>query len=240
MPPKLVHKGPTLDTLHMVESVLRKFDEPLSLNRIKALLPRKMMHAPLRDAIEHYKRLGCATEGSKGVMWTLDVQPGFWMLSKSQQPAWRNHRSWTALRNGRDCPLCLGLAPADLAVELATSWVTTPETAPLPGYACVISKQHVVEPFELPSRQRALFWEDTMVVARALGDLLHPVKMNYEIHGNTIPHLHLHLFPRFRGDPYEGGPINPSQASFHRSPRQIERIKRAIFRGTTGRRKQGR
>jgi len=78
MPPELEHKGPTLDTLHMVESLLRKFDEPLSLNRIKALLPRKMMHSTLREAIEHYKRLGCVTEGSKGVMWTLNVEPELW------------------------------------------------------------------------------------------------------------------------------------------------------------------
>lgn len=78
LPPKLEHKGPTLETLHMVESVLRKFDEPLSLNRIKRVLPRKMMHAALRQAIDHYKRLGCVAEGSKGVMWTLNVEPEFW------------------------------------------------------------------------------------------------------------------------------------------------------------------
>ena len=77
MPPKLEHKGPTLATLHMVESVLRKSHEPLSLNRIKRLLPRKMMHVTLRVAIEHYKRLGCVSEGSKGVMWTLNVEPEF-------------------------------------------------------------------------------------------------------------------------------------------------------------------
>jgi diadenosine tetraphosphate (Ap4A) HIT family hydrolase len=34
--------------------------------------------------------------------------------------------------------------------------------------------------------------------------------MNYEIHGNTIPHLHVHLFLRYKGDPFEGGPINSS------------------------------
>jgi len=34
------------------------------------------------------------------------------------------------------------------------------------------------------------------------------VKLNYEIHGNEIPHLHVHLFPRYRGDPFEGGPID--------------------------------
>jgi hypothetical protein len=36
------------------------------------------MHATLREAIEHYKRLGCVSEGSKGVLWTLNVQRKFW------------------------------------------------------------------------------------------------------------------------------------------------------------------
>ncbi len=83
MPPKLPRKGPTLETLHMVETVLRKSAEPLSLNRIKALLPRKVMHPILREAIEHYKRLGCVTEGSKGVMWTLNPEPRFWNVVKT-------------------------------------------------------------------------------------------------------------------------------------------------------------
>lgn len=69
-PSPLGHKGPTLETLHMVETVLRKSPKPLSLNRIKALVPRKVMHRTLREAIEHYKRLGLVTEGSRGVMWT--------------------------------------------------------------------------------------------------------------------------------------------------------------------------
>lgn len=80
MPPKLPRKGPTLETLHMVETVLRKSDEPLSLNRIKALLPRKVMHNTLRETIDHYRRLGCVTEGSKGVMWTLNIDPDFWRV----------------------------------------------------------------------------------------------------------------------------------------------------------------
>ena len=72
------HKGPTLATVHMVEAVLRKQERPLSLNRVKQLLPRKVMHPILRDAIEHYKRLGCVAEGSKGVMWVLNEDLGFW------------------------------------------------------------------------------------------------------------------------------------------------------------------
>ena len=77
------HQGPTLDTVHMVETILRKSSEPLSLNRIKILVPRKVMHRTLREAIEHYKRLGCVTEGSKGVLWTLNTEPGFWKAAES-------------------------------------------------------------------------------------------------------------------------------------------------------------
>ena len=82
-PAELGHQGPTLETLHMVETVLRRSDEPLSLNRIKTLLPRKVMHRTLREAIEHYKRLGFVTEGSKGVLWTLNTEPAFWKAVES-------------------------------------------------------------------------------------------------------------------------------------------------------------
>lgn len=78
MPPRLSRQGPTLGTLHMVERVLRRAGRPLSLNRIKALLPRKVLHYTLRAAVEHYKRLGCVGEGSKGVMWVLNGEPAFW------------------------------------------------------------------------------------------------------------------------------------------------------------------
>ncbi|MFA5896704.1 MAG: hypothetical protein WC985_07350 [Thermoplasmata archaeon] len=80
MPPEMDRRGPTLETLHMIETVLRKSEEPLSLNRIKALLPRKVMHPVLREAIEHYKRLGCVAEGSKGVLWTLNPDTEFWKI----------------------------------------------------------------------------------------------------------------------------------------------------------------
>jgi diadenosine tetraphosphate (Ap4A) HIT family hydrolase len=52
------------------------------------------------------------------------------------------------------------------------------------------------------------FWKEVMAVAAALHEMVHPLKMNYEIHGNTLPHLHMHLFPRQRDDGFVGRPIN--------------------------------
>jgi len=92
----------------------------------------------------------------------------------------------------------------------------------------VVAKRHVVEPFELSGSSRHAFWEDVMLVARALSDLLSPAKMNYELHGNTIPHLHVHVYPRFVDDPFVGGPIDSRRASFVRTRDELLRIRRAI------------
>jgi diadenosine tetraphosphate (Ap4A) HIT family hydrolase len=47
--------------------------------------------------------------------------------------------------------------------------------------------------------------KDIQRVAKVLQVITGAVKLNYEIHGNTIPHLHLHLLPRYREDPFEEG-----------------------------------
>ena len=80
LPPRLARQGPTLATLHMIEKELRASDVPLSLNKLKARLPRKVEHARVREAVDHYKRLGCVVEGSKGVMWVLETNPEFWKV----------------------------------------------------------------------------------------------------------------------------------------------------------------
>ena len=50
---------------------------------------------------------------------------------------------------------------------------------------------------------------DVQRASKAAHEITGAVKMNYEIHGNTIPHLHLHLFPRYVGDPFKNQLINP-------------------------------
>jgi diadenosine tetraphosphate (Ap4A) HIT family hydrolase len=134
----------------------------------------------------------------------------------------------TADPGERACPICRNGAPLDVIGELVTAWVTAPPTAPLPGYACVVARRHVVEPFQLPHDEMLAFWSEAMSVARVLSDLLRPAKMNYEIHGNTIPHLHLHLYPRFPQDPHEGMPIDWRKRDFERSPQDLDRMRVAV------------
>ena len=137
-------------------------------------------------------------------------------------------------RKKADCPICRRGRPLDVVAVLSSAWVSAPPKAALPGYVAVVSKRHVVEPFELPASAGFAFWRDVLGVAKALTDLFAPVKMNYEIHGNTIPHLHVHLYPRFHADPFVGRPIDPREVSFTRSKAERTRIGRAIRRAATG------
>jgi diadenosine tetraphosphate (Ap4A) HIT family hydrolase len=118
-------------------------------------------------------------------------------------------------------------------MELPATWVTAPREAALPGYACVVSKVHVAEPFELRGEARHAFWDDVSTVAEAIQGTTRAAKLNYEIHGNTIPHLHLHLYPRYSGDPYEGAPIDPRAGHvFARSGEDLARLRDAIVHGS--------
>jgi diadenosine tetraphosphate (Ap4A) HIT family hydrolase len=141
---------------------------------------------------------------------------------------WSDRAEWERRRRPDGCVICRSGAPLDVIAETAVCWVSAPREAPLHGYLCITSKTHVNEPFELPEDQQGLFWQDSMVVAQALASALAPIKMNYEIHGNTLPHLHLHLFPRTFDDPYVGGPIDPRRASVRRTDKDIEVLRDVV------------
>lgn len=84
------------------------------------------------------------------------------------------------------------------------------ETGPVKGYVCLVSKVHAVELHNLTDAAGTAFMRDARRVSAALAASTGAVKLNYEIHGNSLPHLHMHFFPRYRGDQFEGQPINPN------------------------------
>lgn len=69
-------------------------------------------------------------------------------------------------------------------------------------------KRHAVELHDLGDAEAASLMSDMRRVSRALQTVTGAVKINVDIHGNTLPHLHVHFFPRYIGDPYEDGPID--------------------------------
>ncbi|WP_424923047.1 HIT family protein [Actinomadura rubrisoli] len=76
------------------------------------------------------------------------------------------------------------------------------------GYTLVIWRgRHVNEPTELSHDEASAYWEDVLIAARALIRHYRPLKMNYETLGNSLPHLHTHLIPRYPQDPAPGRPF---------------------------------
>ncbi len=98
---------------------------------------------------------------------------------------WNDRDHWSALCSGATCPICVRGVPLDVLAALEATWVTMQEAAAM------------------------ALMRDARRVSAVLAAVTGAVKLNYEIHGNSPPHLHLHFFPRYRGDQFEGQPINP-------------------------------
>jgi diadenosine tetraphosphate (Ap4A) HIT family hydrolase len=108
-----------------------------------------------------------------------------------------------------DCVMCTRVAgegPLFIA-DLPTSRVYFNEDQFFPGWVFVVLKRHAVELYELTASERAAQVEDVARVARALASVYQPVKMNYELLGNQVPHIHWHLVPRLADDPEPRGPV---------------------------------
>jgi diadenosine tetraphosphate (Ap4A) HIT family hydrolase len=69
------------------------------------------------------------------------------------------------------------------------------------GYCVLVSRRHARELSELDDAVRRAYLEEMCLLARAIESSFRPAKLNYELLGNQVPHLHWHLFPRSAGDP---------------------------------------
>lgn len=79
------------------------------------------------------------------------------------------------------------------------------------GTCYLITKEHYVELYDLNNDALLGFMKEVQVAAKILKELTQAIKINYEMHGNTAPHLHMHLFPRHIDDPFAGVSINYNQ-----------------------------
>jgi diadenosine tetraphosphate (Ap4A) HIT family hydrolase len=90
--------------------------------------------------------------------------------------------------------------PALRIAELDRCYVLLNRDQFFPGYTFVFPKDHCTELFHLGRETRLAVMDEVTLVAAALYNLFKPDKINYELLGNMVPHMHWHLIPRFRGD----------------------------------------
>jgi diadenosine tetraphosphate (Ap4A) HIT family hydrolase len=147
--------------------------------------------------------------------------------------------SFYALRRGEGCPMCAEGRPDETefgirihAGEVSDAYLQ--RAAVQRGYTLVIWRgRHVAEPTELSEDEAAAYWHDLLAVGRALERVLEPVKLNYETLGNSLPHLHTHVMPRYADDPRPGWPFpypehDPGQHDEARLRTDAEALRAAV------------
>jgi diadenosine tetraphosphate (Ap4A) HIT family hydrolase len=106
----------------------------------------------------------------------------------------------------QECPFCRKLNnPGELPVD-ELIWQFPHSIALLGpwqfyhGYCLLISRRHATELSQLIDEERTGYLEEMCQLAQAIEETFHPHKLNYELLGNQVPHLHWHLFPRYQDD----------------------------------------
>ena len=134
-----------------------------------------------------------------------------------------------------ECQMCTKWAdePELRIAELECSYVLLNRDQFFPGYTFLLIKEHLTELFHLDRERRIMVMEEVTAVASALNTLFKPDKINYELLGNMVPHMHWHLVPRFRTDqvwprpiwavPHEEAILSPAGYT-----ERIEQIRKAI------------
>jgi diadenosine tetraphosphate (Ap4A) HIT family hydrolase len=104
-----------------------------------------------------------------------------------------------------------------------------------PGYCLLVSRRHISELFHLAQTERQAMMEEVNQVAAVLAALYRPAKMNYELLGNMVPHIHWHLIPRQTTDFLWPRPVwSEPHAPKHLSPAEYATAVVAIRAALTG------
>jgi diadenosine tetraphosphate (Ap4A) HIT family hydrolase len=125
-----------------------------------------------------------------------------------------------------DCEICRRIERITddnpyLIAELESGYAVLGDNQYIPGYCILLSKTCVPELHELPRETRTLFLEEMALLAEAVWRAFSPRKLNYELLGNSVAHLHWHIFPRYEDDANLRWPVwsNPAFIDAAEGPR---------------------
>mgnify|MGYP001197269282 FL=1 len=135
------------------------------------------------------------------------------------------------------CKACQGTWPrADhFIADLGLSQAYLHDDQFFKGWTVVVFRRHATELFQLAPTERMQLMEEVSLVAKTLAQVFEARKINYELLGNQLPHIHWHLIPRLATDPAPLEPVwrvqhEPVRPAIEDLQASIERIKAGIAR----------
>jgi diadenosine tetraphosphate (Ap4A) HIT family hydrolase len=106
------------------------------------------------------------------------------------------------------CQACEGTWPSrdHVVADLGLTTAYLHDDQFFSGWTVLVLNRHATELFQLSPDERARLIEEVSRTARVLSEEFRALKINYELLGNQLPHIHWHLIPRLRTDP---APLKP-------------------------------
>ena len=124
-----------------------------------------------------------------------------------------------------DCPLC----KKDKEIIFEDNFLRIILVDEIPGYLRVITQKHIKEFSELSDKEAIKLTLVIKKLEKKLIEILKPDKINIASFGNMVPHLHIHIIPRYKNDPWwpESTFCNKKR-DFNYPPFNKEKFKEAI------------
>jgi diadenosine tetraphosphate (Ap4A) HIT family hydrolase len=101
--------------------------------------------------------------------------------------------------------------------------------------AVVFRRRHAATLLDLAPDELADYWLDIQDVGRAVERVFKPCHVNYQLLGNIVPHLHVHVVPRYLDDaaPQRPLPWTPSLVPEEDFARRARELREAMASGTS-------
>jgi ATP adenylyltransferase len=103
------------------------------------------------------------------------------------------------------CPFCKIDSEREVIIESPNAYSVYDRFPVSNGHALVIPRRHIADYFELTLEEQSACWSMVNSVRQILLKKYKPDGFNVGINvnkeaGQTIPHVHIHLIPRYEGD----------------------------------------
>lgn len=101
-----------------------------------------------------------------------------------------------------DCPFC---SKPNVVIENELAFVRYDGYPVSPGHCLIVPRRHVAEYFQATAEEKAAIWalvdEMKAIIDREFEPDGYNVGVNIgEAAGQSVPHIHVHMIPRYKGD----------------------------------------
>jgi len=115
------------------------------------------------------------------------------------------HYNQLSRKEGVVCPFCSPDSERKLILESATAYAMFDKYPVSKGHILIIPKKHSADYFQLTFKEQSACWFMLNKAKEYIMGLMNPDGFNVGINvnitaGQTVPHVHIHLIPRYSGD----------------------------------------